>query len=178
VARLLKSCDRRSAVGRRDYAVLMLFARLGLRPCEVVALTLEDIDWHHGEVLVRGKGNRHERLPLPSEVGAAVASYLRRRQRPTDDGCRAVFLRARAPWTALSFPAVQTIVRQRSLRAGMEAVGPRHLRRYAATQMHRGGMPLSAVAQVLRHHGTQVTMVYVDLEQGALSGLARPWPGA
>jgi integrase/recombinase XerD len=178
LAHLLESCDRRSCVGRRNYAILMVLARLGLRPCEVVALTLDDIDWHHGELLVRGKANRHERLPLPSEVGSALASYLQEgRQRPTD-GCREVFLRARAPWTALSFPGVQTVVREASRRAGLDLIGPRHLRRHAATQMHRNGMSLSAIATVLRHHDTWVTTVYVDVDDSALSGLARVWPGA
>ena len=178
VDRLLESCDRRRAVGLRNYAILMLLARLGLRPCEVVALTLDDIDWHHGELLVRGKGNRHERLPLPDEVGAAVASYLQEGRPRATDGGRAVFLRARAPWSALGFPGVQTVVRDASRRAGMEVLGPRHLRRHAATSMHRSGASLSAVAEVLRHHDTRVTTVYVDVDDGALGGLARVWPGA
>jgi site-specific recombinase XerD len=178
VAGLLESCERRGDVGLRDYAILMLLARLGLRPSEVVALTLDDIDWHHGELLVRGKANHHERLPLPSEVGSAVASYLQEGRPTPIDGCREVFLRARAPWTSISFAAVQGVVRCASQRAGMEIVGPRHLRRHAATQMHRSGVSLSAIAEVLRHHDTQVTTVYVDVDDRALSGLARAWPGA
>ena len=102
----------------------MLLARLGLRPCEVVALTLDDIDWHHGELLVRGKGNRHERLPLPDEVGAAVASYLQEGRPRATDGGRAVFLRARAPWSALGFPGVQTVVRDASRVPAWRSLGP------------------------------------------------------
>lgn len=177
VRRLLASCDRRRRVGRRDYAILMLFARLGLRAGEVAALTLDDIDWHHGELIVRGKGNRHERLPLPSAVGAAVASYLQRGRPKPPEGCRAVFLRARAPWTPLGLSGVQTVVRDASRRAGFEAFGPRRLRHSAATQIHQSGMSLAAVAQVLRQRDTRVTMVYVDVDEAALRGLARPWPG-
>jgi integrase/recombinase XerD len=177
VARLLSGCDRRRNVGRRDHAILVLLARLGLRAGEVAALTLDDIDWRHGELIVRGKGDRHERLPLPAEVGAAVASYLQRgRPRPTD-GSRMVFLRARAPWTPLGLAGVQTVVRDASVRAGLGIFGPRRLRHSAATMIHRSGLSLAVVAQVLRHHDTRVTTVYVDVDEGALARLARPWPG-
>lgn len=177
VARLLASCDRRRNVGRRDYAMLMLFARLGLRACEVAALTLDDIDWRHGEVTVRGKGNRHERLPLPSEVGAAIASYLHRGRPKPPKGGRAVFLRTRAPWTPLGLSGVQTVVRVASQRAGLGTFGPRRLRHSAATQIHRRGTSLAVVAQVLRHRDTRVTMVDVDVDEAGLRRLARPWPG-
>jgi integrase/recombinase XerD len=178
VARLLSSCDRRRSVGRRDHAILMLLARLGLRAGEVAALRLEDIDWRHGEMIVRGKGGRIEAMPLPTEVGSAVASYLQRGRPRSNDGCRAVFLRARAPWVPLGLAGVQTVVRNASRRAGLEVIGPRRLRHSAATQMHRRGLPLAVVAQVLRHRDTRVTTVYVDVDQAALRELARPWPGA
>jgi site-specific recombinase XerD len=177
VARTLECCDRRSGAGLRDYAILLLLARLGLRPCEVTALTLDDIDWRHGELVVRGKRNRHERLPLPADVGAAVASYLRQRRPAAIDGGRAVFLRARAPFTPVSFTAVQSLVRLASMRAGLAPAGPRRLRRHAATAMHRGGMALTGIAEVLRQHDTKVTTVYVDVDPTALCGLARVWPG-
>jgi integrase/recombinase XerD len=177
VARTLECCDRRSVVGLRDYAILLLLARLGLRPCEVTALTLDDIDWRHGELVVRGKRNHHERLPLPADVGAAVASYLRRGRPTPTDGGRAVFLRARAPFTPVSFAAVQALVHRASLRAGLVPAGPRRLRRHAATAMHRGGMALTGIAEVLRQHDTKVTTVYVDVDPTALCGLARVWPG-
>ena len=92
LARLLASCDRRRGVGRRDHTILMLLARLGLRAGEVAALTLDDIDWRHGEVTIRGKGSHHERLPLPADVGAAVAAYLQRGRPKLPQGCRSVFL--------------------------------------------------------------------------------------
>jgi site-specific recombinase XerD len=178
VAALLSSCDRRRNAGRRDHAILILLARLGLRATEVAALTLDDIDWRHGELLVRGKGDRHERLPLPAEVGAAVAAYLKRgRPRPID-GSRSVFLRARAPWTPLGLGGVQTVVRNASARAGLGIFGPRRLRHSAATLIHRNGSSLAVVAQVLRHRDTRVTTVYVDVDEAALARLARPWPGA
>jgi integrase/recombinase XerD len=177
VARTLESCDRRTGAGRRDYAILLLLARLGLRPCEVTALTLDDIDWHRGEVVVRGKRNRHERLPLPADVGAAVASYLRQGRPTPTDGGRAAFLRARAPFTPVSFAAVQGLVRMASVRAGLAPVGPRRLRRHAATAMHRGGMALTGIAEVLRQHDTKVTTIYVDIDPTALCALARVWPG-
>jgi len=176
MSRLLRSCDRRRGVGRRDYAILMLLARLGLRAGEVGALTLDDIDWRHGELLVRGKGDRHEQLPLPTQVGEAVAAYLQRGRPRRDDGCREVFLRARAPWVPLGLTGVQTVVRNASVRSGLGIFGPRRLRHSAATTMLRSGMPLTAVAQVLRHHDTRVTTVYVDVDEAALAGLARPWP--
>ncbi|HEY5342423.1 MAG TPA: tyrosine-type recombinase/integrase [Solirubrobacteraceae bacterium] len=162
VVRLLNSCDRRRGVGPRDYAVLLLLARLGLRPCEVTALRLDDIDWHHGELVVRGKGNHHERLPLPEQVGAAVADYLRRGRPTPPEGGRTVFLRARAPWTPLGPAGVPSIVRLASQRSGLEMFGARRLRQHAATEMHRAGMDLAAVAEVLRHRSTLVTTVYVN----------------
>ena len=177
VARLLAGCDRRRGVGRRDYAMLMLLARLGLRAGEVAALTLDDIDWHHGELTIRGKGNHYERLPLPAEVGAAVAAYLQRGRPRAPDRYRSVFLRARAPWGPLALSGVQTVVRDASARAGLDVFGPRRLRQSAATGIHRRGASLAVVAEVLRHHDTRVTMVYVDVEQAALRELARPWPG-
>jgi integrase/recombinase XerD len=177
VRRLLRSCDRRRKVGRRDYAILLLLARLGLRAGEVATLQLDDFDWQHGEVLIRGKGNRHERLPVPEEVGAAVVAYLQRgRPRPTD-GCRAVFLRSRAPWSPLTLSGVQTVVRNAAHRCGLAPVGPRRLRHHAATQMQHAGLSLAVVAEVLRHHDTRVTRLYVDVPAGALAQMARVWPG-
>jgi len=178
IARLLASCDRRRGVGRRDHAILMLLARLGLRAGEVAALTLDDIDWRQAELMVRGKGDRHERLPLPAAVGESVAGYLQRGRPKPPQGSRVVFLRARAPWTPLGLAGVQTVVRYASVRTGLGRFGPRRLRHSAATRMHRAGLPLAVVAQVLRHHDTRVTTVYVDVDEAALAHLARPWPGS
>ncbi|HTW09395.1 MAG TPA: tyrosine-type recombinase/integrase, partial [Acidimicrobiales bacterium] len=177
VARLLASCDRQRSVGRRDFAILALLSRLGLRAGEIAALRLDDIDWHHGEVLIRGKGNRHERLPLPWDVGEAVAAYLAEGRPPPKEGCRAVFLRARAPFVALSIAGAQAVVCSASVRAGLGHFGPRRLRKHVATAVHQGGFPLAGVGQVLRHSAARVTAVYVDLDQALLAELARPWPG-
>jgi integrase len=176
ISRLLASCDRRRAAGRRDYALILLCSRLGLRPCEVAALTLDDIDWHHGEILVRGKGDRHERMPLPPDVGAAVAAYLER-GRPRRQEFREVFLRARAPWTRLDFVGVQSVVQNASGRAGFVPFGPRRLRQHAASEMHRTGTGLVGIAEVLRHHDFSMTTVYVDVPQPTVAALARSWPG-
>lgn len=130
VTRLLASCDRRRLTGRRDYAVLLLLARLGLRAGEVAAMRLEDLNWHGGEMLVRGKGNRHERLPLPVDVGQALVSYLRWRPPSV---CRAVFLCVRAPLGPVSAGVVSQVVRTACTRAGLEPVGAHRLRHTAAT---------------------------------------------
>jgi integrase len=174
VARLLTSCDRRSLTGRRDYAVLLLLARLGLRAGEVAAMRLEDLDWRVGELLVRGKGNRHERLPLPVDVGEALVSYLR--WRPASE-CRAVFLCVRAPLGPLSAGVVSQIVRAACTRAGLERVGAHRLRHTAATRMLRAGASLPEIAQVLRHQRLETTAQYARVDRQALRVVARPWPG-
>lgn len=116
---LLGSCDRRTAAGRRDYAVLVLLARLGLRAGEVAVLQVGDVDWRAGEILIRGKADRHERLPLPADIGEALAGYLRR-GRPRRPG-RCLFLQARAPYAPLTSPAVRAIVTPAAVRAGLRS---------------------------------------------------------
>jgi integrase/recombinase XerD len=175
VARLLESCDRRCLTGRRDYAVLLLLARLGLRAGEIAAVRLEDLDWAGGELLVRGKGNRHERLPLPVDVGEALVSYLRRRPRSE---CRAVFLCVRAPRGPVTASVVSQIVRAACTRAGLERVGAHRLRHTAATEMLRAGSSLPEIAQVLRHRRLDTTAQYARVDRQALRALARPWPGS
>jgi site-specific recombinase XerD len=175
VARLLSSCDRRRAVGRRDYAMLLLMARLGLRAGEVAALQLDDLDWHQGEVLVRGKGRRYERLPLPGDVGTALAAYLRHSRPACAD--RAVFLRVIAPAGALTAQAVNAVVRDACRRAGVPRVGPHSLRHTAATEMLRSGASLPQVAEVLRHRHLTTTVIYAKVDRAALRELAQPWPG-
>ncbi|EQD48729.1 integrase/recombinase, partial [mine drainage metagenome] len=135
VERVLKSCDRSTPSGQRDYAILLLLARLGLRGGEVLAMTLEDLDWERGEVLVRGKGQRFERLPLPQEVGKALVHYLRH-VRPTCS-TRKVFIRLKAPWHALRLSAICCVVRRALKRAGLSpAFKGAHLFRHSlATQM-------------------------------------------
>lgn len=175
VRRLLASCDRRRAVGRRDFAILLLLARLGLRAGEVAALELGDIDWRAGELVVRGKGRRAERLPIPVDVGDAIVGYLRR-GRPADEQ-RGLFLRARAPHGRLSDGAVKAVVRQACHRAGLPRVGAHRLRHSAATEMLRGGATLAEIGQVLRHRSASTTAIYAKVDRAALRSLALPWPG-
>jgi site-specific recombinase XerD len=173
VARLLASCDRRRAVGRRDYAVLLLLARLGLRASEVAAIELEDIDWRRGEFVVRGKGARLDRLPLPVDVGQAIVSYLR--YRPASRS-RAVFLLAIAPYSEFSRHTVSGIVEHACVRAQLPVVHAHRLRHTTATELLRAGGSLPEVAQVLRHQRVETTASYAKVDRRALSALARPWP--
>ena len=176
VAALMASCDRRRATGKRDYAILVLLARLGLRAAEIAALRLDDIDWRAGEIVVRGKGHTEERLPLPSDVGEAIAGYLRhgRPRRPE----REMFLRASAPLRGLAPEGVSEVVRAASERAGLGSFGAHRLRHTAGTEMLRAGASLPEVAQVLRHRSVATTAIYAKVDFLALRELAMPWPGA
>jgi site-specific recombinase XerD len=174
VRRLLVSCDRRRLVGRRDYAILLLLARLGLRAGEVAAIGLDDVEWRRGELLVRGKGSRQDLLPLPVDVGEAIVSYLRRRPRCE---CRALFLRVTAPRGALDRSTVGWVVRSACDRAGLARVGAHRLRHTAATEMLRAGASLAEIGQVLRHREQKTTAIYAKVDRDALRTLARPWPG-
>ena len=176
VAALLASCDRGTATGRRDFAVLALLARLGLRACEAAVLELDDIDWRAGTVTVRGKGRRDEQLPLPWDTGEALAGYLRD-GRAAGAASRRVFLLSRAPGGGLSAGAVKAIIRERSRAAGLAPFGAHRLRHTAATQMLRAGSPLAEVGQVLRHRSAATTAIYAKVDHAALSQLALPWPG-
>lgn len=174
VRRLLDSCDRRTAAGRRDFAIVVLLVRLGLRRGEVSALGLEDLDWRAGEIVVRGKGDRHERLPLPADVGEAVAGYLRR-GRPRTAAGRSVFIRVLAPHRALTAGGVTAVVIAAGRRAGLGDVTAHRLRHTAATQMLRAGATLPEVGQVLRHRRLLTTAIYAKVDREALRDLARPW---
>ncbi|MBV9652076.1 MAG: tyrosine-type recombinase/integrase [Pseudonocardiales bacterium] len=171
---LLNSCERSTAVGLRDYAILTLLIRLGLRAGEVAALRLDDVDWRSGEVVIRGKGNRLDRLPLPHDVGAVVVDYLRRRPRST---CRALFLRACGPHGPMTARSVTMVPRTASARAGLVVVGAHRLRHSAATAMLRSGAPLPEIAQALRHHAEASTARYAAVDRAALDTVARAWPG-
>ena len=172
---LLAACGRRRHTGRRDYAVLMLLLRLGLRAGEAAALTLEDIDWRAGEITVHGKGRRDERLPLPADVGEAIAGYLTRGRPVT--GRREVFLRAVAPAGPLSRGGISFIVRRACRRAGVAEVGAHRLRHTAACEMAAAGAPLTEIGQVLRHQSLDSTANYARVGIAELRKLARPWPG-
>jgi integrase/recombinase XerD len=175
VAALLACCDRSMVTGRRDFAILTLLARLGLRVGEVATLTLEDIDWRRGEITVHGKGNRRDRLPLPADVGAPVVDYLQH-GRPSVALDRAVFLRAQAPYRGLTSTAVSTLVQVAGRRAGLGTVGAHRLRHSAATTMLRRGGSLAEIGQALRHVRPATTAIYAKVDEQALRTLARPWP--
>ena len=175
VAGLLASCGRRRTVGRRDYAILWLLVRLGLRAGEVGAIELEDVDWRRGELLVRGKRGRHDRLPLPVDVGEAMVSYLRRRG-PSD--CRALFLKVNAPAGPISGDVARGVVKDACARAGVPRVGAHRLRHTAATGMLRKGASLPEIAQVLRHREIKTTASYAKVDRTRLRALAMPWPGS
>jgi integrase/recombinase XerD len=177
VAALLASCDRNTAVGRRDFAMLTLLARLGLRAGEVAALGLDDIDWRAGEVTVRGKGSRAERLPLPADAGEAIAAYLREGRPEPFEAARQVFLRARAPHHGLTSGGVTQAVFSAGQRAGIGPVFAHRLRHSAATGMLAAGAPLTEIGQVLRHRRLLSTAIYAKADIEALRVLARPWPG-
>ena len=174
VRAMLKTCDRRRAMGRRDYAILVLLARLGLRSAEVAGLRLDDIDWRAGEIVVRGKGGVEERLPLPADVGEAIAAYLRRGRPRRPD--REVFLRVVAPLRGLSAGGVAEVTRIASERAGVGSFGPHRLRHTCATDMLQAGASLAEVAQVLRHRRIDTTAGYAKVDHVALRELAVPWP--
>jgi len=177
VERLLASCDRQTAAGRRDYAILVLLARLGVRAREVACLEIDDIDWRAGEVVVRGKGAREDRLPLAPEVGEALADYLRY-GRPTC-ATRRVFLRARAPIGAIADRrTIGTVVAAAMGRAGLNppAKGSHILRHSLATRMLGGGASLAEIALVLRHRSPQSTELYAKVDFASLRNLALSWP--
>lgn len=179
VRRLLTSINRRTAVGRRDYAILLLLARLGLRACEVAGMRLEDIDWNAGLVSIRRKGGQRSVLPLPVEVGAAVAAYLRHGRSPTNN-CRSVFMRSRAPVRGLVDPvAITSVVRNNLARAGINAPtkGAHQFRHGLATAMLRHGASLMEIGELLGHRSPETTRIYTKVDLKALRPLALPWPG-
>ena len=172
--RLLASCDQTTASGRHDRAVLALLARLGLRVGEVVRLELRDFDWGRGEVVLLGKARRQERLPLPEDVGEAVAEYIL--------GCGGVdargplFVSADDPPRALTVKRARNVVRDAWRRAGIAPVTAHVLRHTAATEMLRAGASLIEVSQVLRHRDLSTTAIYAKVDREPLRELARPWP--
>lgn len=176
--KLLASIDRRTAVGRRDYAILLVLARLGLRSSEVVFLELDDIDWDAGQLSVRTKGGQRIELPLPTDVGKAIAAYLQH-GRPKSVS-RRVFLRARAHITGFRGPSgLGCVVRRALKRAGIDAptTGAHQFRHGLATQMLNHGASLSEIGEVLGHRRPQSTMIYTRVDIKALRELALPWPG-
>lgn len=178
VTRLLVSIDRDTRVGCRDYAMILALARLGLRSSEVVSLELDDIDWVAGQIRVRGKNGQRNDLPLPADVGEAIAGYLRK-ARPRDAN-RRVFLRDKAPIRGFKGPSGFGSVIRRSLRrAGIESPtkGTHQFRHGLASEMLRGGASLGEIGEVLGHRHVQTTAIYAKVDLDALRTLALPWPG-
>jgi site-specific recombinase XerD len=178
VRQLLASIDRRTATGRRDYAILLVLARLGLRASEVAFLDLDDLHWEGGQMSVRGKGGQRTALPLPTDVGEAIAAYLRH-GRPRS-ASRRVFLRARAPIGGFRGPsAIGSLVRHALVRADVSAptTGAHQFRHALATQMLRRGASLTEIGEILRHRRPQTTTIYAKVDLKALRTLALPWPG-
>jgi integrase/recombinase XerD len=175
---LLNHCNRHTATGCRNWAILLLLARLGLRAGEVVALTLDDLDWERGELCIRANGKGADLLPIPHDVGAALADYLQH-SRPTCT-CRQVFVRLRAPYHGFaSSVAICSIVRRALEHAGLNPAhkGAHLLRHSVATHMLREGASLAEIGTLLRHRSPQTTMIYAKVDLDLLRPLAMPWPG-
>ena len=176
VEHVLDRCDRDTSVGVRDFAILMLVARLGLRSIEVARLELGDIDWRAGEIVVRGKARRHDRLPLPCGVGDALAAYLSDGRPVTT--IRQVFMAVKAPRRPIRADLVSDVTRRACERAGLPRVGAHRLRHALATEMLRRGATLVEVSQVLRHRDLATTAIYAKVDFVTLRRVAQPWPGA
>lgn len=175
VVALLAACDRTSVSGRRNYAVLTVLARLGLRAGEVAALRLPDVDWRAGTMRVHGKGNHTEVLPLPSDVGEAITDYLRAGH-PGSSVCDALFVRVHAPTGGLTAGAVTQIVASAAHRAGLGTIHAHRLRHTAATAILRSGGSLEEVGQLLAHRRSATTTIYAKVDLDALRSITRPWP--
>ena len=176
VRRLLASCDANTAIGCRDLAILTLLVRLGLRRGEVAKLMLDDIDWRAGTIIVRGKGSRMERMPLPPDVGRRLAEYLAQ-ARPANAQGRAVFVRCIAPHHQLGSSRVSSIVADAARRADLGRIHAHRLRHTAAIQMLRAGASLPEIGQILRHRRAGATAIYAKVDRDSLRLIARPWPG-
>jgi site-specific recombinase XerD len=178
VQQVLSQCDRRTAHGRRDYAILLLLARLGLRACEIVSLNLDDIHWQAGEISIQGKGNKSALLPLPPDVGQAIAAYLKK-DRPACS-TRRVFIRMKAPRRGFANSiAISTIVARNLKKAGIDSPhrGAHLFRHSLATEMLRQGAALAEIALLLRHRSLNTTTLYAKVDLMALRTLAQPWLG-
>ncbi len=171
---IFEGCDQENGVGSRDFAIVKLLARLGLRAGEVAAMELGDIDWRRGEIVVRGKGPRRELLPLPADVGEAVAHWLAHGRAICEHPN--VFISDHAPRAPLTSSAVSQVVRRACARAGLAEVGAHCLRHTAATEMLRSGSALSEIGQVLRHQNLMTTAIYAKVDDRALLCVAQSWP--
>jgi integrase/recombinase XerD len=176
VRRLFASCHDTTRRGCRDIAILTMLVRLGMRSGEVAKLRLDDIDWRAGEIVVRGKANSIECIPLPPDVGRAVAQYLQR-GRPVSAQGRTVFVRIKAPHRHLSSCGVSHVVADAAKRSGLGRIHAHRLRHTAAIEMLRAGASLLEIGQLLRHRRALTTAIYAKVDRDTLRTIARPWPG-
>ena len=179
VEQVLSGCNRKTSLGRRDYAILLLLARLGLRSGEVARLTLDDMDWENGRITIHGKGGRVDQLPLPTDVGEAIAGYLKNgRSQGSND--RHLFLRFRAPITGFKgSQTVGSVVKHALARAGIDSPrkGAHQFRHSLASAMLRQGRSLGDIGEILRHRSPNTTAIYAKVDLVCLRSLAQPWPG-
>lgn len=178
-SRVLRKIDRRTAIGRRDFAIMLLLARLGLRANEIATMSLDDIDWQTGQLTVRGKGRRRSQMPLPTEVGAALADYLQN-GRPVANDSRRVFLRELAPHIGFSTASNVSMITKRALIcAGIDVprLGSHLFRHSLATHLLQAGATLTDIGQVLRHEAADTTRIYAKFDVAALRPLGMRWPG-
>jgi site-specific recombinase XerD len=173
---VLDSCDRQSAIGRRDYAIVLSLTRLALRGGEVAKIRLQDIDWHAGQVAIRGKGSRLDMIPLPADVGEAWAEYLlTARPRTT---AATLFVTAKAPFTGLAVSSITLVLARACARAGVARFGPHRVRHAAACGLLQAGASMEEIGQLLRHAQQRTTAIYAKVDQQRLSPLAKPCPQA
>lgn len=177
IAALLASCDQATKTGLRDFAILSALARLGLRAAEIAAMETGDIDWRAGEVIIRGKGRRQDRMPLPSDVGSALAAWLCG-GRPAVAGCRTVFVTRHAPVRPMHPNTIARVVMFACKRAGLPVMRSHRLRHALATRLLADGTPLPEISQVLRHRDTATTAIYAKVGMAHLRQVAAPWTGA
>lgn len=175
---MLQQCERNTANGQRDYAILLLLARLGLRAGEIVAMALDDFDWDNGILTINGKGSCYDKLPIPQDVGEAVVTYLIN-SRPLCS-TRILFIRNRAPRCGFfGSSAICDIVRRALNRAGLNPMnkGAHLLRHSLACSMLEQGVGLTQISEILRHYSLKSTEIYAKVNATALRSLALPWPG-
>lgn len=177
VVALLGATESGSAVGRRDRAVVLLLLRLGLRAVEVARLSLDDLDWRSGTLRISGKGGQIDIVPMPADIGAALATHLQSKRHPVTAG-RAVFTCSSAPYHPVTASTVRAIVRRIAERAGLGPVGPHRLRHSVGTATINAGASLEEVGQLLRHRSLSSTTIYAKVDISRLATLTRPWPGA
>lgn len=176
VQALLDSCSHDTPVGIRDFAIMTLVARMGVRSVEVARMELEDISWRTGQVTVRGKARRVDTMPLPIDVGKALVAYLADARPQVTAAQRRVFLTCRAPVVPIRADLVGDVVERACRRAGIAPFGPHRLRHALARQMLAQGVVLTDISQVLRHRDLATTAIYTKVDLQALRQVARPWP--